>query len=1462
MKKIFLIVLSFGVVFNLFSQTIDVAKTKEIVSKYSKQLALSENDIKDYIVSSSYKNEGVHYIYLVQSFKGLPVRNQMKVISISGNELSSNVGNFIPNISMLTNAAAEIPSLNAKDAVFAAFESEKIERPFLANSFQTSSAKFDFGQLNGVTENVTGELMWYPLLNNDKVVAVKLIWAVVVAPKGTDDVWQIILDANNGHVIDKFNLSISESFTPVKSNSSDNNKSINQLYNNYVEHDAEKSASPSAVVGASYLVVPYPAESPAHAGGTAAIRTNPWSAAVGTASTFGWHSNGTTDYDITRGNNVWATEGTADASTTYGNIGNPATSTTGPDPLTFNFTPNYNSNPTSNPFQQFALTNLFYWNNVVHDISYQYGFNEVSGNFQQNNQGLGGNGNDHVIAVAQSAASGPVGNNANFSTPVDGGRPRMRMYLFNSATPPNVHVNTPSTIGPDFTSVESGFSTANKLANTGPITGQVVYFNDDATGSTHFACGAPANSITGKIVLIDRGNGGICASPSGVSFITKVLAAQSAGAIAVIVINNVASPPIVMAGGPDNTIVIPAVMVSQSDGAILVGQLGNNLNVTLSGGPSLDGDLDNGVIVHEFGHGISNRLTGGPANSSCLQNAEHGGEGWSDYLGLMLTTDWANVPLTDGVRPRPIGTYLLGQSPVTGGGFRNFLYSTNFAVNSLTYANVGTGIIGTGVHNIGEVWCMAIWEMTWAIIAQENAINPNLYNFTTATTGGNSIALKLVLEGMKLQPCSPGFINARDAILAADRNLYAGRHACSIWTAFAKRGMGYSASQGSSASATDQTAATDLPPAPTINTQPTDITVAATASATFTANAGTDVNLIYNWQVSIDGGTTWNNVSPATITPNLTLNAVTSGMSGNKYRAQVFIGCAITTTSVVTLTVTGGSAPALTLTSSAGTNSQTVCINAPITVISYTTAGGVTGATVTGLPTGVTGAYNAGVFTITGSPTATGAFSYTVTTSGNTPNAVATGTITVSAASTLTLTSAAATTSQTVTVNSAVTNITYSTSGGVTGATVTGLPAGVTGTYSGGTNGTITISGTPTAAGNLTYTVTTSGGCGVKTAIGTITSVNGPSITLTSPAGTNAQSVCVSTAINNIIYTAAGGVTGGTVTGLPTGVTGTYSGGTDGIFTIAGSPTVTGTFAYTVTTSGGTSVATVTGTITVNGAVTLTLTSAAATTTQTVNINTAITNITYSSTGGVTGATVTGLPTGVTGVYAGGTNGNVTISGTATAAGTFNYTVATTGGCGTQSRTGTITVVIPPSITLTSSTGSNAQTICIGNSIAAITYASAGGVTGATTTGLPAGVVGTYSGSTNGTYTITGTPTATGTFNYTVTTTGGVATATGSITVNALPAAPTVTTPVIYCQGATATALTATGFNLLWYTAPTGGTGSAMLVPTTTTVGSTTYYVSQTTGTCEGPRASIVVTVNATPAAPVVTTPVSYCQGA
>ncbi|MBK8474309.1 MAG: hypothetical protein IPL33_20260 [Sphingobacteriales bacterium] len=329
--------------------------------------------------------------------------------------------------------------------------------------------------------------------------------------------------------------------------------------------------------------------------------------------------------------------------------------------------------------------------------------------------------------------------------------------------------------------------------------------------------------------------------------------------------------------------------------------------------------------------------------------------------------------------------------------------------------------------------------------------------------------------------------------------------------------------------------------------------------------------------------------------------------------------------------------------------------------------------------------------TISGTPTASGTFNYTVTTTGN-GCTVATdgGTITVNPNHTLSLTSAPATETQTLCQGVAITDITYSVGGGATSAGVTGLPAGVIGSFGAGV---LTISGTPTASGTFNYTVTTTGnGCTVATDGGTITVNPNHTLSLTSAPATETQTLCQGVAITDITYSVGGGATSVNISGLPSGVTGTFGAG---VLTISGTPTASGTFNYTVTTTGnGCTVATDGGTITVNPNHTLSLTSAPATETQTLCRGVAITDITYSVGGGATSAGVTGLPAGVIGSFGAGV---LTISGTPTASGTFNYTVTTTGnGCTVATDGGTITVNPNHTLSLTSAPATETQTLCQG----------------------------------------------------------------------------------------------------------------------------------------------------------------------
>jgi hypothetical protein len=218
--------------------------------------------------------------------------------------------------------------------------------------------------------------------------------------------------------------------------------------------------------------------------------------------------------------------------------------------------------------------------------------------------------------------------------------------------------------------------------------------------------------------------------------------------------------------------------------------------------PFRDGALANGIIASLYGYGAAQRLVGGP-NSSCLNQVESAGLwwGWADWIGLVLTANPSDTETT----PRGVGTYLLGQPP-TGLGIRPRHYTTDFAVNDLTHGDVAMS--GGLVHTIGTTWCTMLWQVYWELV-DDHGFNSEIYS--PWTSGGNNLALQLIIDGMKLAPCTPGFVDARDAILAADVVLTGGLNGCAIWRAFAVRGLGASASQGSANSYIDGVEAFDLP---------------------------------------------------------------------------------------------------------------------------------------------------------------------------------------------------------------------------------------------------------------------------------------------------------------------------------------------------------------------------------------------------------------------------------------------------------------------------------------------------------------------------------------------------------------------------------------------------------------------------------------------------------------------------
>jgi extracellular elastinolytic metalloproteinase len=362
----------------------------DFVRKNLWALGLQAGDLDNYRVRDVVysKVTGTTRIYLQQRYRDIEVYNAQLQINVNRDGRVISVNNsFVPG---LASAVGELqPSRGLPDAVD---EAMKFAGAKLAARPQVLQRNGGMQQATRVSNAgislapIDGKLMLLPVRAGE----VRLVWNFQIHTMDKNNMWDLTVDAGTGQVWTRFNWSSAD----------------------------------------QYRVYPRPVESPNHTSPLPpsdgrVLVVNPANAL---ASPFGWHdTNGVAGAEstLTQGNNARAYTD-IDANNTPDTNSSPNGGTS----LNFDFALSLTQAPST--YRPAAVTNLFYLNNIMHDVQYQYGFDEVSGNFQVNNYGRGGAGNDPVRAEAQ---DGSGTNNANFGTPPDGQSPRMQMFLWTPSNP-------------------------------------------------------------------------------------------------------------------------------------------------------------------------------------------------------------------------------------------------------------------------------------------------------------------------------------------------------------------------------------------------------------------------------------------------------------------------------------------------------------------------------------------------------------------------------------------------------------------------------------------------------------------------------------------------------------------------------------------------------------------------------------------------------------------------------------------------------------------------------------------------------------------------------------------------------------------------------------------------------------------------------------------------------------------
>ena len=632
---------------------------KRFLTANSQLIGVAPDEIAGLKTTADYANPNgdLGFAVLEQRIGGVPVfRGEVKAGFTRSGEIVRVINNLAPGVGQSMAAANFGSPLDAVRAAAGHISVDAARLDLTPDAAAADELRAVFGRGDSAT---TAEKMYFPAEPGVIIPAWRvLIWQPVNA-------FYVIVDAASGTMLWRKNIT--------------EDQTQSATYGVYTNPNAMINVADNPFPLTPGPVAPNGIQGPA-IGRTTVTRVG--NEAPYTFNNLGWITDGV---NITDGNAIQAgldRDGVDGVDTSSEAVGTARTFQFAYSPLD----PNTNTGEAPVPvtqtypgstFQQGSTTQLFYICNWYHDELYRLGFTEQALNFQNSNFGRGGAENDRVRGEGQDSSGT---NNANFSTPADGARPRMQMYIW---TAPN---------------------------------------------------------------------------------------------------------------------------------------------------PDIDGNVDADVVIHEHTHGLSNRLHGN--GSGLSTNMARGmGEGWSDFYGHALLSEPGD-PINGIYTTGSYDTYL-----GAGGTVNNYYYGIrrfpkavkaftggpgNLPHNPLTFAdadasqmNLNDGAFPRGpygsstadaVHNLGEIWSSALWEIRARMISR------------LGWAAGNRKVLQLVTDGMKLAPLGPTFLSERDAILAAAQASSLAPEAAAdvadVWAGFAIRGMGSTASiqnTGSGAGDTRVTESFELP---------------------------------------------------------------------------------------------------------------------------------------------------------------------------------------------------------------------------------------------------------------------------------------------------------------------------------------------------------------------------------------------------------------------------------------------------------------------------------------------------------------------------------------------------------------------------------------------------------------------------------------------------------------------------